>query len=104
MFGNQFLNFLNASEDPKKWEMFEAYNASATAAPDLGFIFDNKNVKTEQAACASAIKEFRPVVGCGAVDPTEYLAKLNDKLKQSGMDKLLAEMNTQFEAWKAANK
>jgi putative aldouronate transport system substrate-binding protein len=104
MFGNQMLNYLQSNENPKKWELFAAYNKSAVIAPDLGFIFDNSNVKTEQAACNNAVKEFVPVLKCGAVDPGPAIQKLNDKLKASGIDTYLKELNKQFVAFKASKK
>lgn len=104
MFGNQMLNFLQPNENPKKWSMFAAYNKSATLAPDLGFIFDNSKVKTEQAACNNVVKEFVPVLKCGAVDPVSTLKQLNDKLKAAGIDTYLQELNRQFAAFKNAKK
>ena len=67
MYGNQFLNFLNETEAPDKWEQFEAFNAKAKQLPDFGFIFDETPVQTEVAATLNIVKEYNNVLKVGAV-------------------------------------
>ncbi|MGE5551741.1 MAG: ABC transporter substrate-binding protein [Bacteroidota bacterium] len=104
MFGNQMLNYLRETESPTKWKDFEAYNKKAIPAPDLGFIFDPVNVKAEIAACDNVIKQYHPVLRCGAVDPEQILPEFISKLKAAGAEKVVAEKQRQYDAWKKANK
>lgn len=104
MFGNQFLNYLQETESPTKWADFEKYNKAAIPAPDLGFIFDPENVKSEIAACTNVVKQYHYVLKCGAVDPEQYLPEFINKLKEAGADKVIAEKQRQYDAWRKANK
>ncbi len=104
MFGNQMLNYLREGESPDKWKEFAAFNRKAIPAPDLGFTFDPTNVKSEIAACNSVIDQYHKVLRCGAVDPDQYLSEFLSKLEASGADKVVAEKQKQFNAWKASKK
>ncbi|WP_331436874.1 DUF3502 domain-containing protein, partial [Paenibacillus sp. E194] len=37
-------------------------------------------------------------------DPKVYVPKAVEKFKQAGLDKVMAEMQTQLDAWKASKK
>jgi len=39
----------------------------------------------------------------GTVDPDEYLPKAIEKFKAAGLDKIIAEAQSQIDAWKASN-
>lgn len=100
--GNQFLNYLKPDEDPKKWETLEAFNQESLPMNSLGFTFDSSSLTTEMASIVNVSKEYQPVILTGSVDPTEYLKKYNDKMKEAGLDKVIAEMQKQYDAFLAA--
>lgn len=102
MFGNQLLNFLGTNEDPQKWAKFDTFNKSATPSADLGFIFDKTPVLTEEAATANVIKTYNEVMKLGAIDPVEKLPEFIAKLKEAGADKIVQEMQKQYDSWKAS--
>lgn len=104
LFANQFNTYLFQTEDPQKWTKFKEYNASAAASPILGFTFNTEKVKTQIAALTSVKKQFMPGLETGKVDPATVVPKFNDKLKAAGLDAALAEMQTQVDAFVAANK
>ncbi|WP_062108935.1 ABC transporter substrate-binding protein [Bacillus niameyensis] len=102
--GNHFILYLYEDDPADKWEKFQEFNASATNAPGLGFHFDSDPVRTEIASISNVSKEFFPALGTGSVDPEEYMPKFNEKLKEAGLDKVITEMQKQFDEWKAAQK
>ena len=102
--GNVFLTYLPVGTPTDKWKKFEAFNKSSKNAPTLGFEFDQEPVKNELAALRNVWDEFFGPLKSGAVDPKEYLPKANAKLKSAGIDKVIAEAQRQFNAWKAKNK
>lgn len=104
MFGNQFLNYMQETESSTKWADFEAYNKKAKPTADLGFIFDPTEVKSEMGSCNNAIKQYHNVLKCGAVDPEQYLPEFINKLKDAGADRIVAEKQRQYNAWKAKKK
>ncbi|UKS24479.1 ABC transporter substrate-binding protein [Paenibacillus sp. HWE-109] len=102
-YGNMFNSYRTSPLQPKWFPAGPDMNKAAISSKVLGFSFDPSKVKSELAQCASAISEYKAGLITGALDPDTALPKLNDKLKKAGMDKLLAEMQTQIDAWKAAN-
>lgn len=100
-FGNQYLLLLLDTEDPNKYKNFEDYNKKATPVEELGFIFDNTPVMNEVAACAGIVTEYHEVLKVGAIDPAVKLPEFVKKLKDAGADKIVEELNKQWEAYKA---
>lgn len=103
-FGNLFVNYIMADEPTTKWEEFQSFNDAAVNSPALGFKFDSTNVSNELAALANVIQEFRSALFSGSVDVEEYLGKMNAKLKEQGIDRVIEEMQTQMDAWVKENK
>ena len=103
MFGNTFINYLDVSENPKKAKMFLDYNAKALPLKSLGFDFDIAKVKNEVTAIKNVWAEFMPGLETGSVDPAVELPKALAKFKASGIDKVIAEAQKQYDAWLKAN-
>lgn len=101
VFANQFINYLFPSEDPQKWEKFKQFNSSAKASPLLGFSFNAEPVKTELAAIVNIKKQYFPLLETGKGNPDEILPQMTSKMKAAGLDKVLAEMQKQVDAFKA---
>ncbi|MBO0994682.1 ABC transporter substrate-binding protein [Bacillus sp. SD088] len=102
--GNHFILDLYENDPSDKWDKFKEFNDSAEPAPTLGFHFNSDPVRTEIASISNVSKEFYPALATGSVNPEEYLPKFNQKLKAAGIDKVLDEIQTQFEEWKAEQK
>ncbi|OPJ64596.1 ABC transporter substrate-binding protein [Clostridium oryzae] len=99
-FGNLFNTYLTKGTPKDKWQKFKEFNESAISAPTLGFSFDQTPVKTELASLANIMDEYRTPLVTGSVDPDQYTKKAVDKLKAAGIDKVIAEAQKQFDAWK----
>lgn len=101
--GNILITYLNENDPEDKWEQFKEFNASGKNAPLLGFNFDATNVASEIAAVQNVKDEFWASLMTGTVDPEEYLPKANEKFKAAGLDKIIAEAQSQIDEWRAAN-
>ena len=99
--GNLFITYTLENEPKTKWEEFKKFNADSAKSPALGFKFDPTPVNTEVAGLRNVLDEFGASLYSGTVDPNEYLPKINAKLKSIGIDKVIAEMQKQIDAWKA---
>ncbi|MFF2449865.1 ABC transporter substrate-binding protein [Neobacillus sp. NPDC058068] len=99
--GNHFILNLYSNDPKDKWEKFAEFNASAVKAPSLGFNFNSDSVRSELASITNISKEFYPALATGSVDPDEYLPKFNKKLKDAGIDKVLTEIQKQYDDWKS---
>lgn len=101
--GNMMITYLHQDEPKDKWEQFKKFNESSKDAPTLGFAFDVAPVKNEMAAVKNVQKEFSSMLYTGSVDPNEYLPKAIQKYKDAGLDKIITEMQKQFDEWKKNN-
>jgi len=99
MFGNQFINYLYESEDPKKWEQFEEFNKQAAGTQTLGFNFDPSPVKNEIAAVNNLWDKYVPALETGSIDPEVNVPKFLEELKAAGIDKIIAEKQKQLNEW-----
>lgn len=98
--GNLFLTYVLEGEPETKWEEFKTFNDAAKISPALGFKFDTSKVSTEIAAINNVLEEFKASLYSGSVDIDEFLTKLNNKLKEQGIDKVITEMQSQINEWK----
>ena len=100
-YGDQFKDLILDNEDMDKWEKFKEFNKSATAMNSLGFVFDKTPVDTETSACKTVIGTYSRQLNSGAVDVAPVVKKMESELKASGVDALLKEMQSQYDAWRA---
>ncbi|WP_337102723.1 ABC transporter substrate-binding protein [Paenibacillus sp. YIM B09110] len=101
MFGSQFLNYVWDTEDPDKWAKFKEFNEGGKVSPALGFVFDSEPVKSEVGALANVIKQYQRALETGSVDVDKILPEYEAKLKEAGVDKVIAEKQKQFDAFLA---
>lgn len=102
-YGDNFKDYLTVGEDPNKAENWKAYNSNATPLVNLGFVFDATNVANEAAACKDVVQTYYKQLFTGSVDIDPTVAKMESDLKAAGADTVIAEMQTQFDAWLKAN-
>lgn len=99
--GNMFLTYALDSEPANKWEEFKTFNDASEISPALGFKFNSDPVSTEIAAINNVLEEFKNTLYSGSVDVEEYVGKLNKKLEEQGIEKVITEMQKQMDEWKA---
>ncbi len=98
-YGDQFKDLLLDNEDPLKWQKFMDYNKSGVAMKSLGFVFDKTAVETEVSACKTVVGTYYKQLYCGAADVDATVKKLTDELNASGVEKVLKEMQSQYDAF-----
>lgn len=101
-FGDQFLNYLMDNEDPDKWNQFVEYNKKGLVLNSLGFSFDRTPVDAEHAACKAVTETYYKQLFTGSVDVESTLKQMEAEYKAAGVDKLIAEMQRQYDAWLAS--
>lgn len=75
---------------------------NATPSEFLGYTFDPSSVTTEITAVTAVIGQYAPALECGTVDPDQMIPEFLDALNAAGMDKIIAENQTQLDAWLAS--
>lgn len=82
------------------------YNNSAKLAAHMGFVLDTSNIQNEIAACTNVVSGYIGILNGGKSgtpeEVIENLDKLNADLKANGVDKIVAEVQAQIDAWNSA--
>ena len=103
--GNTLLQYVTKGEDPEKNALLQSYADDAIATASLGFRFVKDNVADQIAAVDAVVSEMANPLMCGQVDPddpAQGIEALKAALTEAGMDDILAEIQVQYDAWKAA--
>ena len=82
-------------------DQMRAFTEEATPVSCLGFSYDPTNVKTEVAACSSVLEEYCDGLEKGQLDPQTTLPEFIEKLENSGINNIIEEKQSQYEAWLA---
>lgn len=75
----------------------------AWAPPLYGFNPSNANVLNEVAAVSNVVSQYNDVLTFGDVNPDEFYDQFITELKAAGIDTIIADYQTQADAWLAAN-
>lgn len=82
------------------------YNEECVVPAHMGFVFDTTPVTNEIAACSNVVAEFKTDIYNGKLssedEVRDVVAEFNDKLTANGVDKVVAEVQSQIDAWVAA--
>ncbi len=103
MFGNQFITYVWNGDSPTIWQETDEFNKTAKKSKAFGFSYDSSGVKTETAACANVVSEYGVSLTSGMVDPETVIPEFVKKLEASGIDKIIAEKQTQLDQWAEEN-
>jgi putative aldouronate transport system substrate-binding protein len=90
-FGNQLTANIWKGDPIDLYKQLDNFNKSSVKSQAYGFMFDQSNVKTEMTALTNVTNQYRQVVGQGTVDSTKLLPEFQAKLKEAGIDKVIAE-------------
>jgi putative aldouronate transport system substrate-binding protein len=99
--GNTLLQAVSNKEDPNKNRMLIEYSNDSIDHPSLGFRFRTDPVAAELTAVTAVAEGTTRALMTGYVDPEVELPKFIENLKAAGFDAVRAEVEAQYEAWKA---
>lgn len=102
--GNMMLTYLNTKDPADKWDQFKKFNDSASKSPLLGFQVDTSAITTEIANLKNTKDATYNALFSGTLDPKTNLPKVIQKLKDNGLDKVMAEVQKQVDDWRAKQK
>lgn len=101
-FGNTALQTPTILEDPEKNQLLQDYAIDAVPHPSLGFRFDQTSVEAMVAALNNVRDTYERSLYAGAIDPVVNIPKFNDEMRAAGLDEIMAEVQRQYDEWKAA--
>lgn len=102
-YGNRFLMRVSETQTVDKWDKYREFNDNAVKYPTVGFLFDASSLTAEIAAINEVYNKYAPSLLVGAVDPDEYLPKFIEALKVAGSEKVISEIQRQYDEWKKNN-
>lgn len=100
MYGNALLTYFHETHTVQSHDEEIAFRDIAEPMSCLGFNYNPQNVKNEAAACTSVLNEYVNGLTLGALDPSVELPNFLEKLEKSGIDRVIAEKQEQYENWK----
>jgi len=100
--GNTLLQAVSNKEDPNKNKMLIDYSNDSVDHPSLGFRFRTDPVAAELTAITAVADGLNRALLTGYVDPADELPNYIDALKAAGLDTVKAEVEKQYDEWKAA--
>lgn len=85
-------------------EEMKKLNESAPVSPILGFRPNLDEFTTELAVLGAIYAETRPILNTGSMpDFDRYISIVTERYKEAGIDSLIAEIERQYDEWKANN-
>lgn len=76
------------------------FNESAIISPAYGFRLDYSKITVDLEPICAVIEEYDRKLGCGVLDVDEALPEFRRKLRESGSEKLIAQVQRQLDQWK----
>lgn len=100
ILGNQFImHAMKGSTEVSDVEFMAKKMDQATYSPLFGFSFKTESVENQISACTNVINQYSGGLYCGELNPDEFLPKFRADLKAAGIDDIIAEVQSQVEAW-----
>ncbi|MGI5883427.1 MAG: ABC transporter substrate-binding protein [Candidatus Spyradocola sp.] len=100
--GNTAIQDVTTDEDPEKNQKLQEYSADAIMHPSLGFRYIVPvELETQLAAVVNVQDAMNRSLLTGAVDPSTALPQYISDLKAAGLDELKADIERQYNEWKA---
>ena len=100
---NQFVGHVWEGNPADYWDVTRAFNNTAVKSNAFGFTWDSSGVRNQVTACTNVMQKYHQALMCGAVDPEETLPKVNQELKDAGIDDIIGDKQAQYDAWRAQN-
>ena len=94
-----------SNEPANKAELYDAFNGGANTSSAAGFRFDKTPVEDKYTACANLFESYGfPLENGGipAADVEKTIEKYQAALDEAGYQDVLAEFQSQYDAWKAS--
>ena len=106
MFGKRELVRFLTTDHPKFIENTTSNFApnEIYRLPNVGFNFNTEPVSSEYANCLAERSSAIWPLKLGVVEYGDYYAQARQKMKEAGLDKVVAEYAKQFAAWREKNK
>ena len=100
---NQFIAKIWKGDSLDIWTRMKEFNDTAITSKATGFTFDNSSLTTEYTALTNVYNQYQKQIEFGFVNPDTGIADMEAKLKSNGLEKYMAEKQTQLDKWAKAH-
>lgn len=107
MMGNEYIDWVQVNPDgtfEDRRAANQEYTRNAKASPIYGFVLNTESVKTAAASVSTVEQKYLGGLLTGELNPETEIPKFIDELKSAGIDDIVAEAQSQLDAWIAAKK
>ena len=101
MFRNQNYTVFGTDVSDSYIEDYMSWDANAKTSGAMGFVFNNENVVQIETAIMEVIQNDMSVIRNGFVSFDENYAAAVQKLKDAGIDQYIAEVQRQYDEFRA---
>lgn len=98
---SQFKGYVKEGNPVDLWEQYAAFNEGSTKSLASGFTFDTAPISTEYTAVTNVYNQYQKSIEFGFSDPDTSIDEMNAAMKTAGLDKIIAEKQSQLDAWLA---
>lgn len=104
IYPNQTAGHVWAGNPSDIWEQYDAATNEAIKSAAFGFTYDSTAVTDQVIACTAVNSQYQKALWFGAVDDVDSaIEEYVNALKNSGLDTIIEEKQTQLDAWLAEN-
>lgn len=107
IIGSQFIQWgRQTSEDllMADREFMQTNIDNAVKSPAFGFSFDATNVRTQVSSVNNVITQYFNALTNGELDPNTYIDEFVSALESAGINDVIAEKQSQLDAWAASQE
>ncbi len=91
-----------AGSDPRETAITDGWETRVVNNPTVTFVFDDSNVADYKAAVSAVLNDYVPMLELGLVDDVDTtIDQMVKECYDCGLQTVLDEFNTQYDAWKA---
>ena len=103
-YPNQFKAYPWSGNEANVWDQYEDFKESCVISKAYGFAFDQTPVINEINALTPVIEQYEKSLSTGSIDPETELENFNKALYDAGLEKVIAEKQSQLDAWMSARE
>ena len=101
-YGNQFKGYIMQGQPDNVWEETEKMNDEARKSPALGFVPDTDAITNELANITNVSAEYKARIEYGTAPRETYYDEYMQKMEQAGQQKVLEELQRQYNEFLAS--
>ena len=102
-YGNQFNAYVINGQPLDVWEQTKEMNNNAKKSPAMGFVPKTDSITTEIANITNINSEYKAKIEFGTAPRSEYWDEYMSKLNAAGLEKVIEELQSQYDEF-LANK